>query len=113
MKAVRSNILGTTQADPVLSRAPYTLDIEGESFRVFQAESIAIGTDMREGRPVNLTVLLCLRGRDLGGMGRCAEFQPSVEHARELARNLLTFADEVEAAATEQADAALRKAAGR
>lgn len=113
MKAIRTHIVETIQADPVAVRTPYLSELGGEHFCVFQAEAIAVGTDMQHDRPAGLTVLLYVRGRDRNGIGRSVEFRPSVDHARSLAAQLMTFADEVEATAREQASEALRKAAGR
>ena len=113
MKAARTNVLSMVEGDPVPKIPPYLMETAGENYCVFQAEGIAVGTDMNEDRPVGLTVLLYVRGRDRLGVGRCVEYKPSAEHARDLAAQLIAFADEVEAAAKDQADAALRKAAGR
>lgn len=113
MDMARTHVLSMIEGDPVAKRPPYLMALGDENFCVFQAEGIAVGTDMERDRPVALTVLPYLRGRDANGVGRCAEYRPTVEHARELAQQMLSFADEVEAAAKAQTDAALRKAAGR
>lgn len=86
-------------------------DIDGVDYLVNDSHGLMIGLMAHDHG--NVIALTLYRQATIAPFGMGMLHTLTVEHARDTAAALIELADQLEAAATEQAQAALRKAAGR
>lgn len=115
MNGLDATLLTSVTADPQSMFKPFLLNVPNVGpLKVIHGGIVMASTIGRAGKE-RIGIITAQEGCDCGcGVpGRAILFTPEPQHARDIARQLLEFADQIEAAAKEQATDLLNKAAGK
>lgn len=115
MKRLDATLLTSILADPQSLFKPFRLDVPNVGPLNVIHGGIVMASTIGSGGNERIGIITAQEGCGCGcGVpGRAILYTPEPQHARDIAKQLLEFADQIEAAATAQATDLLAKAAGK